>query len=260
MFDYVYDPIDGAFRLALAAILLAVAIILSRYKDIGIEKELIIGSVRAILQLSVVALVLTAIFESDMLILIAVMIAGMIVLAGFTSAKRAKGIPDPTHVTIPAIAIGASTVIVLLVALQVLPLKAEFIIPIGGMAVGNSMNICSLFLNNFKRELKTRNSEIEMRLALGATGEVALAPHMRFSIRSSLIPTIDNLKTLGLVFIPGAMTGMVIAGADPLWAAEYQLVVFFMIIASGVITTVIASRFVRGKVINAAEQLVELEY
>jgi len=258
MSEFVFDPMDGALRLALASILLVFAIILSRYRGIGVEKELLVGSTRALLQLAVIGLILTAIFENEMIIFMALMIAGMIVLGGYTSARRASGLPSPMKITLPSIAIGSSIVILFLTGIQVIPVRAEFVITIGGMAVGNSMNMCSLFLNNFKREMQSRHNEIEVRLALGASGEIALAPHLRFSIRSALIPTLDNLKTLGFVFIPGAMTGMIIGGADPVWAAEYQLIVFFMIITSGMIAMVLASKLVSRQIINPAQQIVEI--
>lgn len=94
--------------------------------------------------------------------------------------------------------------------------------------------------------------------ARGERGDRAVPPRLKFSIRSALIPTLDNLKTLGFVFIPGAMTGMIIGGADPIWAAEYQLIVFFMIIASGMIAMVLASKPVSRQIINPAQQIVEI--
>jgi putative ABC transport system permease protein len=98
---------------------------------------------------------------------------------------------------------------------------------------------------------------IETALSLGATGKQALEEYGRFSVRASLIPTIDRLKTLGIIFIPGAMAGLLIAGTDPPVAAEYQIIVYLMIVGGGIITSIMVTYLSRKRIFTSAEQVAD---
>jgi putative ABC transport system permease protein len=145
----------------------------------------------------------------------------------------------------------------MLIMIGIIPLEPEFMIPLGGMAIGNSMISCSLTLDRLKAEFKNNQAKIETSLALGATSEQAAEPYFTDSIRAALIPKLDNLKTLGLIFIPGAMTGMLIAGANPIWAAEYQVIIFFMIISSSIIATILLTILIKNRLFTKAHQIIE---
>ena len=107
------------------------------------------------------------------------------------------------------------------------------------------------------REVKLNRTAIETALSLGANSKQALDEYGRLSIKTSLIPTIDRLKTLGIIFIPGAMAGLLIAGTNPILAAEYQIIVYLMIVGGGIITAIIASFLSRKRLFNDAEQLAD---
>jgi len=107
------------------------------------------------------------------------------------------------------------------------------------------------------REVKLNRAAIETMLSLGATSKQSLESFGRFSIRAALIPTIDSLKTLGIIFIPGAMAGLLIAGTDPILAAEYQIIVYLMIVGGGIITALMVSTLARRKIFTGQEQLEE---
>ena len=256
--EHLYDPLWGMLRLGLALILLVIVFMLSRWKNIDIEHELGIAAIRGFVQLMILALIITTIFELDNLFLVLLVLAVMLTAAGFTSANRAKSIPNLFRITTTSIFLGAATALAILIIIGILPLKPEFLIPLGGMAIGNSMISCSLTLDRMTAEFSNNQPRIETALALGATSEQAAEPYFRTSIRAALIPKLDNLKTLGLIFIPGAMTGMLIAGADPLWAAEYQIAVFLMIISSSIIATIILTILVTSRLFSEAHQLVEV--
>jgi len=117
------------------------------------------------------------------------------------------------------------------------------------------MAICSVSLERLMREVKVNKTSIETALSLGATSKQALEEYGRFSVKASLIPTIDRLKTLGVIFIPGAMAGLLIAGTNPLVAAEYQIIVYLMIVGGGLITALSVMFLSRKKIFNEAEQL-----
>jgi len=247
--------VEGMWKLAVCSILLVIVLILSMYKRINIEKELVLAFVRGFCQLMLLAFILSYLFESDDLLIVLVVLLIMVLFGGYTSAKRAKGIPDALSLTTFSIMIGSGIALGVMILSGWALLDPRFVIPLGGMAIGNSMNQCSLALNRLVGELKNNRNRIEASLALGATSDQALSPYSVTSIYASLIPTIDNLKTLGIILIPGMMTGLLMAGADPIWAAEFQLAIFMMILGAGAISTVLATTLARNRLFSAAHQL-----
>ncbi len=264
-----FDPIqainitlieDNLLRLVLASLLALVVILVSYLRKIGIIKDFSSAALRGFVQLMLLSAVLAYVFLSHVWYIYALPIfAVMAILAGHTSAKRVKSSGlSAFSITTPSIAVGAMFSIMILAVLGAVPMKPEFIIPLAGMAFGNAMNICSLTLTRLVSEVKTNRNKIEALLALGASSEVAIREFERMAIRWALIPSIDNMRTLGLIFIPGAMTGMLMAGIAPITAAVYQISIFFMIISSGVITAVIATHFTRKRLFTPAHQLIEV--
>lgn len=257
MLGEVFDPVSGMVRLGLGLVLLIIVFLLSRWKKLDIETELGIAALRGFCQLMLLALIITVIFDLENLFLVFIVLAIMATAGGFTSARRAKGIPKLFSITFTSIVIGSATALLVLIIIGLLPLKAEFLIPLGGMAIGNSMIGCSLTLNRIKGEFKNNHSKIETALSLGATSDQAGEPYFRTSVKAALIPTIDNLKTLGIIFIPGAMTGMLIAGANVLWAAEYQIAVFLMIISSKSIAIIFLTILIKKRLFTESHQVAE---
>jgi putative ABC transport system permease protein len=254
MVDYSFTPEDGLLKLGMAVILVAIIIILSRYRRLDVEQDLMIAAVRGFIQIMILALILSFLFSAH-LILIFIVYAVMLFMAGYTSSKRAKGLPEPLKITTASILIGAGITLGVMVTTGIIPLRPEFLIPLGGMVIGNSMINCSLALDRLIADMKNNRGLIETALALGASSNQASINHVRDSVRAALIPTIDNLKTIGIIFIPGLMTGLLIAGADPLWAAAYQLVIFFMILCAGTITIITATYLAQKELFTKRHQL-----
>jgi len=264
--DFDFDPFSfetygGLWILVMSLVLLVISAALSRMRSLGLEKDLLIASIRGGIQVMAMGFVLFAVFQLKDLLLWSVVlafIAVMVSVASYTSAGRAKDLPRPTNATF--LGIGVATVVTLgtMLALRVLPPRPEFVIPIAGMVVGNSMNATSLALNRLVSEVRSCRPLIEARLLLGADAEKALQPHLRTSVRSALIPTVDSLKTLGIVFIPGGMTGMLMGGIDPIWAAQYQLVIFFMILCSGTIATTVSTLLAMRQLSSDGVTLIDL--
>ncbi|WP_165394904.1 ABC transporter permease [Methanofollis fontis] len=240
MADPVYDPVAGLFNLAMALVLVVIVLVISRRFELRLEREITVASVRAIVQLLIVVLVIAAVFTTDNLLLVLIVLIGMAVVAAHTSATRVKSGTGGMAVTLPAIGVGSGTGMGILILLGVVPLEPEFIIPVGSMTIGGSMIECSLSLDRFAGEMRAHAAEVETALCLGATPGEAAAPYARESVRASLIPSIDRLRTLGIVVLPGTMAGMIIAGIDPFWAAEYQLVIMFLLLSAGLLTSIIA--------------------
>jgi len=119
------------------------------------------------------------------------------------------------------------------------------------------MNVSSLAIDRYKGEIKNRRSEVEAYLALGAKPELAAASCLKQGILSSLIPSIDNMKNLGIVWIPGVMTGMLLGGADPMEAASIQIAIFTSIFAAGMIATSLLLHYAIDSFFTKAAQLRE---
>jgi putative ABC transport system permease protein len=130
------------------------------------------------------------------------------------------------------------------------------LIPVGSMIIASAMNSVALALERFRSELSANVGFIEAGLALGAAPNRVVARHVEAAVRAAMIPRIDTLRALGIVWIPGLMAGMVLAGSDPIYAAIYQFVVIAMIVAASGLASLICMLLIRGRAFSPAEQLV----
>lgn len=256
-----YDILEGFFILLSVLSLLVLVVILTALKKLGISKEMIISVGKGAAQLFIIAVILNLLFAYPAwYIPIWAFLAMMVVIGGHTSAKRATEMPGAFKITTPSILVGGSLVLIVLAVTRAMPLHPQFIIPLAGMTFGNSMRICSICMERLISEVKQNKAEIETALSLGADSKKAVKNHADTSIRASLIPTLDNLKTLGIIFIPGAMSGLLMGGTTPILAAQYQIIVYLMIVAGGTISTIMATQLAKRKVFNDKEQLREWVY
>ena len=223
----------GTLSSALLALgLVAVAVVLSLYERLDLERDIGTAVVRSFVQLSAVGFVITFVFGLKNLGYVALLLGGMVCFAGWTSSRRAGGVPGAFPVALFAIGVAAVATLGLLVILQVVPPTARYLVPLGGMVVGNSMNTASLTLTRIREDLGSNRLEVEAALSLGATSRQAVSTILKRSLKSAMIPLIDSTKTAGIVFLPGAMAGMIIGGADPIEAVRLQIVVLYMLLGS----------------------------
>jgi putative ABC transport system permease protein len=131
----------------------------------------------------------------------------------------------------------------------------QYFLPLGGMIIGNSMNALALALERLFADLRGQRQVVEMKLSLGATYREASEDIVRRAIKAGMIPSINSLMGVGIVFIPGMMTGQIVAGADPLAAIRYQIVVMLMLVASTTISTLMVVLLVRRRCFGEAQQL-----
>jgi putative ABC transport system permease protein len=227
-----------------ALILVALAILLSRVQRLGLESELVVSAVRAIVQLGALTAVINVVF--DHLGLAGVFLIVMLVAAVHTSGRRLTGIKGARLLAAMTIGLAAFVSMSILFGARVFPVEPQYLIPIGGMLIGNSMTAVSLAGARLRDEITDKSLEIESRLALGVPAHVALRPYARRAAAGALIPTIDQTKNVGLIVLPGAFVGMMLAGASPTEAASVQLVVLFMLLGavsiSGMLITVLVAR------------------
>jgi putative ABC transport system permease protein len=205
--------------------LVAVAVALSLYEGLGLEGDIGVAVVRSFAQLAAIGYVIQYVFGLESLWAVALLLAGMVLFAAWTSARRVRGVPRAFLVAALAIGAAALATLGLLLALRVVPGTARYLVPLGGMVVGNSMNAASLTMGRIRDDVAGQRPKVEAALALGATSRQAVAPILRTALQHALIPLIDATKVTGIIFLPGAMVGMIIAGADPLEAVRLQVVV-----------------------------------
>lgn len=225
--------------LALTLIFVLIPLLLSKTLRLGLERDTIIATVRSIIQLLVVGYVLKFVFSSESLLYIILMIILMIVAATLNARKKGKEIKGITwKIAVTLIVVELVTQGILL-GLHIVPPTAQYIIPISGMLIGNAMVLSILFLNRFSSEVNSSNDEIELILSLGGTPKQAIHKQLTTSIRASMIPTIESQKTIGLVQLPGMMSGQIIGGADPIQAVQFQILIIFALLTTAALSSIL---------------------
>jgi putative ABC transport system permease protein len=237
--------------------LVGVAVAVSFWRRADLEKDIGIAVVRSFIQLTAIGYVINFIFDQDSLWFVAALIAVMVLFGALQARQRAKQVPDAFWPLLLALTIAATATLGLVVALGVFKPQPRYLVPVGGMVVGNSMTAAAVALNRLGDEVARHAREIEATLALGATSTLAAAPIVRRSLRSGMITLIDSTKTTGLVFFPGTMVGMLLAGADPTDAVRLQLILLYTLLGSVALAGLVAITLAYRSFFTPAHQLRE---
>ncbi len=252
----------SATGLLVCALLVLATIALSRRERLGLERDLVIGAVRTLLQLLLVGYVLGAIFRLDRALVVLGVLAVMLAVAARTAARR---VPPPLSGIFPITlaALTASSIVVLLFVTEfVLRVprwyEPRVVIPLAGMIIGNAMNGAALAAERLAGEVRARRAEIDALLALGATSFRASRSALQASLRAALIPTVNGLMTVGIVHLPGVMTGQILGGASPLLAVRLQIVIMYMLTATVAFASLGTVLLARRRLFTDAHQLREL--
>ena len=244
----------GIAQVVVAAVVAFAVVLLARRRGIHLEGEALMAMVRGLVQIIAVGSILGFLLGGPRWTS-AIVLTVMIVAAGATSARRAKGMPGAFHVSVAAIAIGAGSIIALMSWLGVIDTAITSLVPVGSMIIANAMNTNGLALNRFRADILAHVGEIETALALGAESKTSVAPYVQAATEASLIPAIDSIRSLGIVWIPGLMAGMLLTGASPVYAAIYQFVALAMILAASGLTSLVSTLLIRGRIFSPADQL-----
>lgn len=226
----------------LASLLILVNLGLSWAFRLGLARGLLVASLRMAAQLLLVGYALEWIFSLARPGPVLLMALGMAGVAGVTAVNHTPNrFPGVYWDSLVAV-LGASFLVTAFALLGILRLapwyQAQYVIPLLGMVLGNAMNGVSLALDRFLQGLKQRQGQIETRLALGATRWEAAQPEIREAVRIGMIPTINSMLVTGIVSLPGMMTGQILAGASPIDAVRYQIVIVFMLAAATGLATI----------------------
>jgi putative ABC transport system permease protein len=242
-----------------ALTLVAIAVIVSVWQRADLERDIAVSVARSFVQLTAIGYVIKVIFDQDNLLFVVALIAVMVVFGALTASHRARRVPGAFWPLLGALAVAAASTLLLVVALGIFEPKARFLVPVGGMVVGNAMTAAAVSLNRLGDEVHASLGQIEATLALGATATQAMLPIIRRSLRSGMIPLIDSTKTTGLIFFPGTMVGMLLAGAEPIDAVRLQLVLLYTLLGSVAIAALLSIALAYRNFFTPAHQLRELE-
>lgn len=241
-------------QVAIALGLVGVAILISLRARLKMEGDLAIAAARALIQLSVLALVIDVVFEEAGWAVLALVV--MVLAAAWTSARRMRGITRGFPIAAISIASSSGLAAAVMFGSGAFPLEPRYLIPLVGITVGNCMTATSLAGARLRDELVDKTREVEARLALGVPVSFALRSYVRRAAVTGLVPIIDSTKNVGLIVLPGAFVGMILGGASPSEAAQVQLVVLFMLLGAVAVAGMLTTHLVARAFIGPGERLV----
>ena len=228
-------------QLGLAALLMVLNFGLSILLRLGLNKTLLIACGRMVIQLLLIGFILEWLFSQNNPGLIVAIAFGMTVIAGLSAVGRTKRkFAGMYWSSVLSILVAAALVsqISLHAIIRVDPwYDPQYFIPIVGMVLGNILNGISLGLDRFLEELVSQKDQVEMFLAHGATRWEACHRQLREAVRTGMIPITNSMMVMGLVSLPGMMTGQILAGANPIDAVRYQIMIVFMIASATALGT-----------------------
>lgn len=240
---------DFSFLLAYALVI--IALLIAYRLNLQIEKTVFYSSIRAFFQLMTLGIILAFILDSKETWIIPLILLGMLAFAAHVAKNRCPLEAKSYRIAFLTLGMTLIFILVPLVGLGILEPVPREIIPIGGMVIGNSLNAYTISVERFKSEFHNTLQEFEARLALGESYESAILYVRRKAIKAGIIPIVNTLKTVGAVFIPGVMTGMILAGADPFIAASYQLVIVYMLAAAATLSAMFGTWMASAHILSA---------
>ncbi len=231
----------------------------SIYHRLGLGRDLLVGTVRTFAQLFLVGYVLRFVFDVRIIWLVLLMFVFMVAAAVHTIRGRVKDRTIPFVIPTFVSMLLTYTLVSALVTGVIVGAKPwwtpQYFIPLAGMIVGNSMTAIAIALERLFSDLKTRRTEVEMKLALGADYREASQDILAGAIRAAMIPSINSLMAVGIVSLPGMMTGQILSGTDPLVAIRYQIVVMLMMVASTTLGALVVTGLVRRRCFSPGQRL-----
>ncbi len=252
----ILQPVD----LVLALGLMAIAIGLSAWQQLGLTWSLVVATGRTILQLLIVGYLLAFVFAWQNPWAILTVILGMVTIATLETRNRiGKVLPNLFPLLWGSIFFSTALTLVYTTTLILQPqtwYNPQYLIPLVGIVLGNAMNGAAIVGERLVQALKVHHQEIETHLCLGATPRQAIAQYRRDAIKVGLIPTINAMMVVGLVKLPGIITGQILSGVPPMDAASYQILIMFMLACATMITTLLVTESVFRQCFNQAAQLV----
>jgi len=242
------------YKFLFSYLLILVALYYSYKEKLGIEKTLFINSIRAFIQLLFLGYILLFIFRIENPIFLAGILLFMVLFASFTAQRRVKLYTGGYTVAFMSIFLASAIVIASLLLMGIINMKPNQLIPVGGMVIGNALNVYTLTVDRLKGEVGNTLDIIENIIAIGGKLSDAFYFIKKKAIKAALIPMINMLQTVGIIHIPGITTGMLLAGTDPLEAVSYQLAIMYMMVAVALFTGIFSVNFSYKKIIETVKE------
>lgn len=246
-------------QLAVAAGLVLIAIGVSAARGLGLERDMAVATVRTFVQLLALGYVLGFVFSSARPALIVGILLFMLTVAAWTVAGRQR---RPTNslrlLVLASLTSGCGLTLVLAteVILRIQPwYNPYYLIPLMGMVIGNSLNSATLAVERLDSDLRNTRDRVEALLALGATSRQAAAAAVHDAMKAAMIPIINSMMVVGLVSLPGMMTGQILGGSVPLVAIKYQVLIMYMIAFSTAVTAFVLTTLRARAYFTLAHQL-----
>jgi putative ABC transport system permease protein len=252
-------PVPSWWGVALSLVLVGAAGAVIVRERLGLTRELAIATLRAAVQLVAVGYLLKVVFTHTGIPGSLGWVGAMVLVAGRVGARRGRGLPHAQLLATAAVATAVTATLGLLVGAGVVAAEPRVVIPIGGMVCNAAMTGTSVTMLRLRDEVDRSRREVEARLALGLPGAQAFAPNVRSALRTALAPSIDSTATVGLIALPGAMTGLIIAGLSPVLAIRYQIVVMYMVLGAAAIAGVMVAKLSQRVLFDDAHRLRRLE-
>lgn len=253
------DAAIGWSGLALSLVLVAVAVGLSLWRGLRLEKDMLWATGRALVQLLAVGYLLVFIVDPATPVAWAwVWVVVMVAVAALTARRRAPEVPGIAGLTLAATSTSAALSLFVVFGLGVYPTVGRAVVPIAGMMIGNSIGSIVVACRRVIGELVDHRPEVEARLALGQPWQEASKPFVRTALRTALTSQIESTKAVGLVFLPGAMTGLILAGADPVDAVLVQAAIMYLILGCVATNVVIIGLGLSRRLFTPDHRLVRL--
>jgi putative ABC transport system permease protein len=249
------DVILGTAQAAGAIVICFAVVLLCRRFAVHVERETITSLGRGLVQMVAVGVILAALLHGNLLVATLILL-GMTFAAAATAARRAPDIVDSFSLCFYAIGAGAGLVIAAMLATRTVTGEIAVLVPVGSMIIANAMNACAQSMERFRADVRAHAGQIEAGLALGAAPTVTVSPFVQSAVYASLLPRLDMLKSLGFVWIPGVMAGMLVSGASPIYAGIFQFIIVAMILAASGVAGLVATLLMRTRTFSNADQLV----
>ncbi len=240
--------------------LVAIAIALSAWQNLGLEGQLFLATLRSIVQLGVVGYVLAVVFAptgQNPVVIMAVLLILLTLISIFTRNRISQKIPYLLGWVWGSLFL--STLLILLyvnfLVIQPTPwYNPQYWIPLAALILGQSLNGAMVAGERLVSTLNRHQLEIETQLCLGATPEQAIAPYRKEAIQAALTPTLNGMMTVGLITLPGVLSGQLLAGVNPLDAVSYQVLILFMLALANLITTLLLTAGISRQFFNRDAQ------
>lgn len=248
--------------IAMALGLIAIAIGLSAWQKLGLEWQLLIATIRTIVQLIFVGYVLEIVFDYKQAWLVVAMIAVMLTVASFVAKNRiSKKIPRLLPLVWGSILTSTVLSISYTNLLVIQPntwYEPQYLIPLVGIVLGNAMNTAAIAGERLVSTINSSPVEIETYLSLGATPQQAVAKYRKDAVRAALIPTLNLMMVVGIVTLPGIVTGQLLSGINPLDAVAYQILIIFLLAFANLVTSLLITYGLCRQFFNQDAQLKNL--